>query len=128
MDRRVCPGCKQELSRSAFYCHRNPSVCPGRRNFCQPPNGNNGLQSKVEDITQSPIGTDDIGPLSEDEGITPIETDDVPEDEEITPIETDDMPEDKEIALIETDDISEGDSEQMFSESSDSDTEVPKAH
>lgn len=30
MDHRVCAGCKQELSRAAFYRHMTPSVCPGR--------------------------------------------------------------------------------------------------
>ncbi|SMN02099.1 hypothetical protein SPONN_441 [uncultured Candidatus Thioglobus sp.] len=30
MDRRICTGCKEELSRGAFYRHLTPSVCPGR--------------------------------------------------------------------------------------------------
>jgi len=30
MDRYTCEGCKQELSRSAFYRHKNFPVCPGK--------------------------------------------------------------------------------------------------
>ena len=83
MEHRVCTGCKQELSRSAFYRHRNPSVCPGR---CTSLITNKivGLQSQVEANPQTYTNAE-VDPR------TMIETDDMFSDEGVTAIEINGM-------------------------------------
>jgi len=47
-NRQVCPSCHQNLSRSAYYRHKNESVCPGKSLFTQPLNQQNSEAQSQE--------------------------------------------------------------------------------
>ena len=63
--RRVCPECKQELSRSAYYRHQNaPSCCPVGQQTQHPPLVPPPVENEVtvsDEVTDSPDSPDTNG-------------------------------------------------------------------
>ena len=116
MERRVCKltGCKQELSRSGFYRHRNPSVCPGRCTS-QITNKSAGLQSQVEANPLTYTSTE-VGPgtmmeaddMSSGGDVSDTEMDGTSSGEDVSGTEIDGMSSGEDVSGTEIDGMSSG--------------------
>ena len=90
-------GCKQELSRSAFYRNKNPSGCPGRCSSFQTPSSTSialQLTSQIQEVNPPAVSdaVPDVSDVYEDESIAIVERDDMSSEEDNTDAETDKMP------------------------------------
>ena len=73
-NRQVCPSCHQNLSRSAYYRHKNESVCPGK-NFTQPLNQQNS-EAQSQESPASDYCNDTESATLQDESMPCYETSD----------------------------------------------------
>ena len=96
MDRIVCEGCKQELSKSAYYQHKNFSVCPGRKNTAS---------VVIQDSSSSTTGTQAFTHMHEEYEISC----DYPAEYEERESSSNEGNDETAVEVIDEDEISEGD-------------------